>query len=353
MDLFVLDTNLNTVAVLDSYESLIWTERYDSYGDFELVLPITDESLTLLKLDYYIENRDSEHLMIIEKILVTSDSENGNRLTVSGRSIESILDRRVVWGTQTVSGNLQNGVKTILQLNIIGPSTAARKIGNFIFEESTDPAITELTLNAQFTGDNVYEAIHEVCQERNIGFKVTLTDAKQFAFKLYAGKDRSYNQVANPYVIFSPKFDNIINSNYLESRLLLKNVALIGGEGEGTERKYAITDSTASGLNRRELFVDARDISSDKGNGNHMSDTDYKNLLLQRGSENLAENVEVVSFEGEVDTTTAFEYGKDFYNGDIVQIANEYGHEASARVIEVITSENEKGRTIYPTFKTT
>lgn len=353
MDLFLLDTKLDVVAVIDTYESLIWVERYDSYGDFELVMPVTEDVLKLLKQDYYIENQESEHLMIIEKILVTSDPEDGNRLTISGRSVESILDRRVVWGMQTVSGKFQNGIKTLLQSNIISPSNADRKIGNFIFEASSDPAITGLTLNAQFTGDNVYDVIHELCADRNLGFKVTLNDAKKFVFKLYAGKDRSYNQLTNPYVVFSPKFDNMINSNYIESRLLLKNIALIGGEGEGSERKYATTNSTASGLDRRELFVDARDISSDTGSETPMSDDEYTALLLQRGSENLAENIEVVSFEGEVDVTTAFKYREDFYNGDIVQIANEYGHETASRVVEVIISENKNGRTVYPTFKST
>ncbi len=55
---------------------------------------------------------------------------------------------------------------------------------------------------------------------------------KQFVFELYAGFDRSYDQTENPYVIFSPKFENIINSNYIESKASLKTVTLVGGEGE-------------------------------------------------------------------------------------------------------------------------
>lgn len=353
MDLFVLDTNLDAVAIVDTYESLIWTERYDQYGDFELRMPITDDALRLLKQDYYIESRESEHLMIIEKILINSDAERGNYLTISGRSIESILDRRIVWGLQTVSGKLQNGVKALLDANVIKPSDNNRKIGNFVFEASTDSAITGLELNAQYTGDNLYTTICEICSERNIGFKVTLNSDKQFVFKLYAGKDRSYNQLANPYVIFSPKFDNLVNSNYVESRSSLKNVTLVGGEGRGSERKYAAIGANVTGLNRRELFTDARDISSSVDSETTLSDAEYAALLVQRGSEKLAEHIEVVSFEGEVDTNTMFKYGEDFYNGDIIQIANEYGHETPARVVEVVMSENEEGRTVYPTFRTT
>lgn len=289
--------------------------------------------------------------MIIEKIQITSDVEDGNHVTVTGRSLESILDRRIVWGQKTISGNLQNGIKTLLNENVISPSDSNRKIPNFIFEESTDSAITELKIEAQYTGDNLYDVIQKVCEERGIGFKVTLNDNKQFVFKLYAGTDRSYDQTNVPYVIFSPNFENIINSNYIESKASLKNITLVGGEGEGSSRRYT-TVGNGSGLERRELFTDARDISSDIGDGETLTNAEYDAQLQQRGKEKLAENTDVTSFEGQVETTIMFKYGEDFFNGDIVQIANEYGHETKARILEIVTSEDENGSSVYPTFKT-
>ncbi len=350
MDLFVLDADLNEILVLDTYESFIWTERYQEYGDFELYTPMTDDILSYIQQDYYLMKRDSDHLMIIEKLKIDTDVEDGNHLTVTGRSLESILDRRIVWKQKTISGNLQNGIKTLLNENIISPSNSDRKIDNFIFEASTDTAITSLTIEAQYTGDNLYDVITGICSERGIGFKVTLNDSKQFVFKLYAGTDHSYDQTENPFVIFSPNFENIINSNYIESKQALKNVTLIGGEGEGSERTYA-TIGSGSGLSRRELFTDARDISSDTDDGT-LSASEYTALLQQRGSEKLAENTEVVSFEGEIDSITMFKYGEDFTIGDIVQVANEYGHETKARILEFVTSEDSSGSSTYPTFST-
>lgn len=354
MNLTILNTSLDAVAIVDVYESLIWTERYDKCGDFELRLPVSAEALTYFKQDCYVMSPDSEHLMIIEKILINADVENGNYLTVSGRSIESILDRRIVWGRQTIDDTLQNGIKALLDAALINPSDSNRRINNFAFKYSDDPVITELAIKAQFTGDNLYDVVCEVCAERNLGFKVTMSDDKKFVFELYAGKDRSYDQTTNPYVIFSPQFENILNSNYVESKSALKNITLIGGEGEGAERKFAVAGTVCSGIDRRELFTDARDISSRTGEDEeNISEEEYSKLLMQRGSEKLAEATDVVSFEGEVDAVTMFVYGKDFYKGDIVQIANEYGHETPSRVIEVVISENEEGRTVYPTFKTT
>lgn len=350
MDLTILNTNLDAVSIVDTYESFIWTDRYYKYGDFELYAAMRDGILDYIKQDYYIQSRDSEHVMIIEKLLISSDVEEGNHITITGRSLESILDRRIIWGQKTLRGNLQNAIKTLLNECIISPSDSNRKISNFIFEASTDTTVTSLTIDAQYTGDNLYDVIQKICEERNIGFKITLNDNKQFVFKLYAGTDRSYDQTVVPYVVFSPNFENIINSNYVESKSSLKNITLVGGEGEGSARKYA-TVGSGSGLNRRELFTDARDISSDVGDG-VLTDAEYIAQLEQRGKEKLAENTDVTSFEGQVETTIMFKYGEDFFNGDVVQIANEYGHETKARILEIVMSENEEGTSVYPTFKT-
>lgn len=351
MNLTVLNTNLDAVSIVDTYESFIWTDRYYEYGDFELYTAMRDGLLDYIKQDYYLQSRDSEHVMIIEKIQIASDVEEGNHVTITGRSLESILDRRIIWGQKTLRGSLQNGIETLLNECIITPSDSNRNISNFIFEASTDPAITGLTIEAQYTGDNLYDVIQKICEEKSIGFKVSLNDSKQFVFKLYAGTDRSYDQTAVPYVVFSPNFENIVNSNYIESKSSLKNITLIGGEGEGAARKYT-TVGSGSGLNRRELFTDARDISSDVGDGVVLTDAEYTAQLKQRGKEKLAENTDVTSFEGQVETTIMFKYGEDFFNGDVVQIANEYGHETKARILEIVMSENEEGTSVYPTFKT-
>lgn len=353
MDIVIIDTNLDPIAILDSYESLLWTDRYRECGDFEIYTPITKDLIDIMKQDRYLQCQGSEHSMIIEKILIETDVENGDHVTITGRSLESILDRRIIWGQKTITGSLEEGVKTLLDECIINPSEKNRKISNFIFKYSNDPVIEALKIEAQFTGDNLYDIIVSICKEYGIGFKITLNDNKQFVFKLYAGKDRSYDQITNEPVIFSPEFDNILNTNYLESRSALKTITLIGGEGEGSERKYA-TVGEGKGLNRRELFTDARDINSNVGDGVILTDEEYTSLLEQRGYEKLMENVEVVSIEGEVEPGSMYEYGvdKDFYIGDIVQLVDEYGHDTKVRIIEMVQSENEDGMTKCPTFET-
>lgn len=350
MEIFVLNTNFKSVAIVDTFKSMIWTDRYDSYGDFEMYLTINSDILKHLKEDYYLWLKDSEHCMIIEDLVIDSDIEDGNHLIVTGRSLESILERRIIWGQKVLTGNLQDAIETLLNESIISPSITDRKIDNFIFEPSTDPRITELTVDAQFTGDDLYVVIKKLCQSNNLGFKIVLNDNNQFVFSLYAGVDRSYNQNVNPYVVFSPDFENIINSNYFTSKANLKNVTLVAGEGEGASRKTTIVGS-GSGLNRRELFTDARDISSNVDGGT-LTNEQYIAKLKARGIENLSGYTAKTAFEGEVEATRLFKYGEDFFIGDIVQIANEYGHEGRAYISELIISQSEDGVSIYPTFQT-
>lgn len=350
MDILVLDTNFESVTVVDTFKEAIWTDRYNAYGDFEIELSADTKLLEFLKEDYYLWLNESDHSMIIEDIDIDSDAEDGNHFIITGRSLESILERRIVWGQKILTGNLQTAVQTLLNESFISPSIADRKVDNFIFEASTDPKITNLTIDAQYFGEDLYSVIKGLCEENQIGFKIVLNDSNQFVFSLYAGTDRSYDQTENPYVVFSPNFENIINSNYYTSKANLKNVTLVAGEGEGSARKTA-TVGSASGLDRRELFTDARDISSETEDG-ELSTSQYTSQLQTRGNENLAEHKAKTAFEGEVEATQLYTYGKDFFIGDIVQITNEYGHEGTVYISEVVTSQSNQGLSIYPTFKT-
>lgn len=352
MDLVILDTNLEPFAILDTYNSFIWTDRYNEYGDFEIYTKMSTELLDVIKQDYYLQQPNSDHIMIIEKILIESDVEEGDNLTVTGRSLESILDRRIIWGQKTLSGSFQDAIETLLNENIISPSNENRKIPNFIFEKSTDSTITEMEIDAQYTGDNLYDVINALCVERDLGFEVKLNDSKQFVFRLFVGEDRSYDQTENPYVIFSPNFDNLISSNYLESKSSLKNVTLVGGEDKkDTPRTYTAVGNV-SGLSRREIFTDASSVSREVDEVT-LSEDEYISQLRQKGKETLAseDNMEALSFEGEADTSTMFLYGEDFFSGDIVQVEDAYGHDTKARITEVVTSDNTSdGFTVYPTF---
>lgn len=366
MDLTIVNHEYSKEYVIDNYKSIIWNDRYNKCGDFEIYIPMSETSLDVFQNGYYVLSDISEGAMIIENMSITSDEENISFLIVSGRSLESILTRRIIWAQTNIAKNtyVQNAIKSLIDDAIIQPSISERTIPNFEFNMSTDPAITSLkTVNdMQFTGDNLYEAISKICGIYGIGFKVTLNLDRSvtknghtyngvFEFKLYSGKDRSYNQDVLPYVVFSPEFDNLISSDYKIETQEYKNVTLIAGEGEGIDRKTtSLYSDVYSGLNRRELYTDARDLSTNIDGGT-LSDEEYIEVLKNRGLSKLQETQVISNFDADAAYNITYEYNKDYFIGDIVQFENRLGLMYPVRVIESIYSESTDGIKYYPIFE--
>lgn len=362
MDVLVLNTSFEVIKVIDDYETLIWAERYSECGDFELYLPITNDVFSYIKNGNYLYLNESDRMMIIESIQLDTDAEVEPLLFVSGRSLESILDRRIVWGQFSVSGQFGAVIQQLIQTHVTNPTIAERKINNFAVSgpSSEDYSLVNKDkIDLQCTGDNIYDIVSAYCSAYGIGFKVFREfDYNRFKFQLYAGKDRSYEQDVNPYVIFSPDFDNLLSSKYIESKKNLKTAALVAGEGEGVDRKKVEVernpDNPEKDLERRELFVDARDISStgSKSDGSTytIDDTTYNKLLTTRGNEKLLEFSEDQTFDCSIEPDASYKLNSDYFLGDIVQIVNEYGLSARARVTEVIRSVSNSKVGVYPTF---
>lgn len=342
MQLYIKNKSFETIALIDEYTSIIWTKRYFTCGDFELYLPVTSKLLEILAIGNYVYRLDDDAVMVIEKIEITTDAETGNYLIVSGRSLGSIIGRRIVWNMTSFDMSVADIIKHLLNANIIAPTISERMIDNFSFVNNVQ---TSQKIQKQITGDNLLTAIETLCTTYGYGWKMKLID-NAFVFELYEGTDRSYNQTTNPYVVFSPEFDNLINSKYNLDSTTFANVALVAGEGEGVARKRQSVGN-ASGLDRYEIYVEANDMSTNSEET--ISASQYETMLKERGLEKLAEATATEAFEGDVEST--YEYKTDWNIGDIVQIENEFGITATSRIIEVIESEDASGHKIIPTFE--
>jgi hypothetical protein len=346
MELYVMNKSLETIGIIDSFTSVIWTKRHLSCGDFELHLPVTAEAISLLQTGNYIYRTDDESVMIIEKIQIVTDSETGNYLTVSGRSLESILTRRIIWDMVTFVGYVEDFLRKIITQNAVNPTNNNRKITNLIL---ANPIGLKDRFLKQVIGDNLYDVIVEVCTTYKIGWKITLNEDRQFVFSLYKGVDHSHGQSDNPYVVFSPKFDNLINSNYERDTSTYSNVALVSGETEEEKiQTQTVSVGTPSDLDRIEIYVDAGSLKSDDETS--ITVTEYAEMLSEKGLEALSEKIITTAFDGDVETTELYEFRRDWNLGDIVQIENEYGITATSQILEIIESVDASGKRVIPTF---
>jgi hypothetical protein len=370
MELRVLNTSFADIGVIDVFDSLIWKDRFTGYGDFEVAAASDTGIINDVNSGPYLKLAGSDHFMIVEDLNIKWEVETGGKVTVKGRSGETILERRIIWNKTLLTGNFQNGIQQLLNENAISPTDTTRTISRLEFEPSTDPIFvgdTALTVERIFLGETLYAAITALCLSKNVGYKITLTPEGKLRFKLYAGTDRSYGQTVNPYVVFSPNFDNLLNSDYNANGGFLKTVALVVGQGEGNEIVNKIVTTTGgpgTDLDRREMYVDGKSMEKLVPEGT-ISDTEYLTRngtrgtvfvaqMEQIGQEELSKNVISQTFEGELDTAsdTTYRYNRDFFIGDIVQTADNYGHEGKSQVTEVIHSEDINGTKLYPTFTT-
>ena len=112
------------------------------------------------------------------------------------------------------------------------------------------------------------------------------------------------------------------NAQYNRDVSSFKNFAYVAGEGEGSARTVVTVDMrTSSEEERRELYVDARDLQStytdDDGNERTYSASQYKQMLRQRGLEKLAEYEVLEVVNSDVDPNANLVYGVDFDLGDL------------------------------------
>lgn len=94
MELFSLDGSFQPLNLVENYESLIWTERYSKYGDFEIVSSNINELRSLLPTESCVSLRDSTVPMIVETHKLIKPIRDKSQVKITGRSYETVLERR-------------------------------------------------------------------------------------------------------------------------------------------------------------------------------------------------------------------------------------------------------------------
>lgn len=330
MNVYVLDTSYEPIAVVDTYSSLIWTKRYYTCGDFELYVPADKKLLDILTPGAFLKRDDDESVMIVEKITIQTDVENGDYFIFSGRSLESILARRVV-GSQTIiqTDDVVQGLKELVS-----------EWTSYIDLTIDDSLQYPYDMSSQITGDVLMDAVSDICNRFGIGFKMTISGTG-LLLTFYQGDEVN--------VIFSPEFDNLVNSKYTYDITEYANYCKVLGEGTGLNRigVNIYRPPQVLGINARQIFVDAKDISQNSGD---IPSQDYLPMLLEKGWEALAKHEITRTFEAEIMPDVSFHYKTDYNLGDIVTVTNEYGVTAKPRIVEIVESWDETGYTAIPTF---
>lgn len=336
----IYDKDLKVVGNITSWKSIIRTVMQRGTGEFELKAPASPETISALWQGYFIHFQDDKSAYLIEYVRPDILQNNMNTVVVKGRCLKSLLDLRVVWGLQIVSGTRWNRMYWLMHNQAIAPSDSNRIIPYLqdLVLDGDDKGETET--NAQYTGDNLLDACVKTLGTGAYGWKMSLDlENKQITNTFYVGVDRTST------VKFHNLLGNLKNISYIRNVEGSANTAIIGGEGEGSARKYRYVNNDNSGLVRRELFVDARDLQSSE----YSSTTKYNAALDSRGSEKLSEKVPVSEFTFDA-VSNVYKFKEHYNVGDMVRATSTdvLGIDAVVRVIGVQISDDSDGHNETP-----
>lgn len=133
IDIFVYDHTFTPLGVIDHYESLVWTDRYYENGDFEMCIRMTPDLIPLAQIGNYLMRHDTEHVMVVESYEIQSNYEEGDMLVLTGKSLEGLLNRRIIIDNFAYEGEFQTLIQRLLNENIISPANDDRRIPGFTY----------------------------------------------------------------------------------------------------------------------------------------------------------------------------------------------------------------------------
>lgn len=330
--LFFFSKNLEMLGIVDYFISLRWRRKYFESGEFEVVLPVNDYLMNFLDTDILVMRNSYTEAGIIETIEFNDDGNN-EEVTISGRFLSCLLERRIIKKKINFVGNTIEGMNTIVDsMTPITNSWETEKV-----------SMDSRSINFQSTYKNVYDYLCRLSEYSNIAFRIVPNvDSKVYMFEVWKGLDRTSSQVLNEQYSFSDDNYNIEKGSLVISNKTKVNYALVAGTGEDTARITTEVSDGAVGFDLHEIFVDQKSLSNSEVNSSV-----YIQMLKDFGKSKLNDG----TFKLEVNATNIGDYKKKWDLGDIVNIKKEkWNVYTTYRIIEVEEVIEDGKKTIYPTF---
>ena len=406
MDIFAYKTTgpdatiLENGKLVNNLKSIQWVERYREAGEFTLVAPATSDIRNDLPVGTFISHINAYEVMVVEnhEIVEASDDSKDQDIVITGRSMETIFEQRVVGGEMSrtfppvdpleeyyVTAANSWSQAMILLGEHSDPFYGCASADKFTNVDATfdvqtltipweynvlaDPWAAESTTPIGSTDGyraykrgNVYEALLELLSVDDLGVRVvrpgpwmfhrpgafpgpwtTVSGGPHTGILVHNGKNRSHR------VIFSYSTGEIESADYLWSNKNYKTHALVQGKWA---QQMADLGSSATGYDRRIMYVDGSFIDEGFDVAPTGTDlTDIADAMAIYGRTILASQKNVELIRADISKTNGLQrYRIDYDIGDIVRVEGNYNTTALARVTEYVEIQNEEGESGYPTL---
>lgn len=360
MELLTLNSSFQPDKIFEGYQSLIWSERYSKFGDFQLTTSNIASTIASLPLESYVSLRDSTVPMLIETHKIEKKKNAAPLLTVTGRTFEYCALSRRLSVNSLPSGTLRpfwampaskESDAAYKALRVVLGDIARSQGGTSVLSSispavSAYDAIPELDLilpndyetaspyTFEIKAGELYITVIELIAVTNHGIKSIRpgSSGSKVGVEIYNGAD-----LTNDLVI-DARFDQIEDATYLLSATGSANVGYIYSSN-GSQEVLKTAGPEPSGLARRLLLLD---------DSSNAATVDVRN---SRGLVELYKYNVTALFDGEVAEQIAAGYNTKYFLGDILKLTGEYGLSQNVRVTEFIRSQDNTGEKAYPTFE--
>ena len=135
--LYTLDSNFRNDRLVEKYESLIWTERWQTEGDFELVMYEQDAANAQLNVNKWLGMSETHQIMYVTSRSKKTDDSGKSFLTFKGFCGKSIFRNRSAmdtniyrysWGGRREGPSYEKFNNQVIRTNI-APNPAFNKEG--------------------------------------------------------------------------------------------------------------------------------------------------------------------------------------------------------------------------------
>lgn len=346
MNIYVLDPDdINILAVVNNYSASSWNKVWSESGQFTLWAPITPENREFLVKENLIWPDNQLCVGVIEAVHKYTSEDGMPLMEVSGRFSESAyLTRRIIWGNVLRTESPAGVIRHIIRTQSIYASDLDRRLGAVIQDDLTIDLSVPEHENITYCNSygNLWEEVKGLCLEYGLHmeFRYYKTYLRGVIF---AASDRSST------VNLSTDLGFLTDSNYLWDSTDYCNAALVAGEGEGAARTTTTIIPTETLRDRRELYVDARDLQKTSASTQDpMTTEEYIAALQQRGQTKLTEHPIYESYDCSLQLTgeEGYIFGEDYNLGDKVTLTDSVlGLQVQAIVKEHRIDEDQDGRT--------
>jgi len=333
----IYDLDLTLLGQIGNYESLIFQRSLYGIGKFTLTLEYNINNADLLAKNKLISVGKSENKVGIIRSYRYKNKGNSAMLIIQGYELKWVLKSRITIPTAAASHQsfTNTEAETIIK-DVVSRNLASSDADVVQFKYPSYFTIAaDSARGDKFDFNTRYKKLNEELEAfgelAEMGTQVTVDfDTGDWIFDVIVGVDRTYTTGASP-VIFSNKYGNLKEQDYIDSDIDSANYAVVGGQGDGAARTIVETGTSDTGVEMNVIFVDARDLNTN-------------DELTARGQEKLAKNASITSFEGVILPIGTFEYETDYDLGDEVTIQNDkLGVSIDRRIENIIEYYTAKG----------